>query len=136
MTARERPPNQQSRLSAAVRNAAECLSQAGLCLACGCDFTVAGSQKQSNQKGRSAIRGNRWMFTILGAYKRRWAPCVQAHGPDQGLIASLTICLYWRIQPAGRIFVTTPRVYFLDVDSLFTCIVLQLVSKISTVKLR
>ncbi|GES47666.1 hypothetical protein Rhsp01_10440 [Rhizobium sp. NBRC 114257] len=24
------------------------------------------------------------MFTILGAYKRRWAPCVQAHGPGQG----------------------------------------------------
>ncbi|GAC1040015.1 hypothetical protein thsrh120_00190 [Rhizobium sp. No.120] len=24
------------------------------------------------------------MFTILGAYKRRWAPCVQAHEPGQG----------------------------------------------------
>ncbi|OWK24937.1 hypothetical protein AJ87_16650 [Rhizobium yanglingense] len=22
--------------------------------------------------------GSRWRFTILGAYKRRWAPCVQA----------------------------------------------------------
>src|SRR6478736_3743915 len=33
---------------------------------------------------KSAIRGNRWRFTILGAYKRRWAPYVQAHGPGQG----------------------------------------------------
>jgi len=32
----------------------------------------------------SAIHDNRWMFTILGAYKRRWAPCVQAHEPGQG----------------------------------------------------
>jgi len=35
-------------------------------------------------EGKSAIHGNRWMFTILGAYKRRWAPCVQAHEPGQG----------------------------------------------------
>src|SRR5690606_18853435 len=34
--------------------------------------------------GHSAIHGNRWRFTILGAYKRRWAPYVQAHGPGQG----------------------------------------------------
>src|SRR6478736_6517789 len=33
---------------------------------------------------KSAIRGNRWRFTILGAYKRRWAPYVQAHEPGQG----------------------------------------------------
>ena len=35
-------------------------------------------------KGKGAIHDHRWMFTILGAYKRRWAPCVQAHGPGQG----------------------------------------------------
>ena len=23
-----------------------------------------------------AIHDDRWIFTILGAYKRRWAPCV------------------------------------------------------------
>jgi len=34
--------------------------------------------------GQSAIHGDRWRFTILGAYKRRWAPYVQAHGPGQG----------------------------------------------------
>ncbi|KXG84011.1 hypothetical protein ATO67_14800 [Agrobacterium bohemicum] len=33
---------------------------------------------------KGAIRGDRWSFTILGAYKRRWAPYVQAHGPGQG----------------------------------------------------
>jgi len=37
-----------------------------------------------NLKKESAIHGDRWSFTILGAYKRRWAPYVQAHGPGQG----------------------------------------------------
>jgi hypothetical protein len=36
----------------------------------------------SERKG--AIHDDRWRFTILGAYKRRWAPYVQAHGPGQG----------------------------------------------------
>jgi hypothetical protein len=45
---------------------------------------------RKSEKG-SAIRGNRWRVTILGAYKRRWAPYVQAHGPGQGQLPLLTL---------------------------------------------
>ncbi len=43
-----------------------------------------GAGVENLKKKKSAIHGNRWRFTILGAYKRRWAPYVQAHGPGQG----------------------------------------------------
>jgi len=61
---------------------------------------VAFRPKPANKKGKSAIHGNRWIFTILGAYKRRWAPYVQAHGPGQGQLP------LDRVWPQGLLFLS------------------------------